>query len=340
MWRNGLKWIFLIVGTMIGAGYASGRELWQFFGPESGLAIFIFTLLLMIAIYVAMSISRNLHTEHYFPLLETLVGRKIAKIYDAMIIFYLFSTTSIMFAGSGATFEAFYLPYWLGIMIIITALILVFTYDIEGVLVINSFILPLLLTGLLIVLIDFTLRNDLSFVTDLAYQSNWKAAFTFTALNMLSIIAVIGAVGNNIKTKQEIWIAAVGSSVILGAISFIYNNSLIQIKEEILVYEIPLFAILKDYPFSLYIVISILLWCAIFTTAIASTLGLVSRLKQFIHLPLWKITIILSCLMLPLVSIGFSTLIKYIYPLYGMLNLYLLSALILNPFITKIEKKV
>ena len=32
MWINGLKWMFLIIGTMIGAGYASGRELWEFFG--------------------------------------------------------------------------------------------------------------------------------------------------------------------------------------------------------------------------------------------------------------------------------------------------------------------
>ncbi len=31
MWGNGLKWMFLIVGTIMGAGYASGRELWEFF---------------------------------------------------------------------------------------------------------------------------------------------------------------------------------------------------------------------------------------------------------------------------------------------------------------------
>lgn len=31
MVNSGLKWMFLIIGTTIGAGYASGREIWEFF---------------------------------------------------------------------------------------------------------------------------------------------------------------------------------------------------------------------------------------------------------------------------------------------------------------------
>ena len=42
--------MFLILGTTIGAGYASGRELWQFFGFESGLAIAIFTVIFIITV--------------------------------------------------------------------------------------------------------------------------------------------------------------------------------------------------------------------------------------------------------------------------------------------------
>lgn len=45
MWRRGLQWTALILGATIGAGYVSGRELWQFFGHESGLAIVIFSFL-------------------------------------------------------------------------------------------------------------------------------------------------------------------------------------------------------------------------------------------------------------------------------------------------------
>jgi uncharacterized membrane protein YkvI len=57
MWGNGLKWMFLIVGTVIGAGYASGRELWEFFGAESGLAIVLFAILFTISCAVILTIA-------------------------------------------------------------------------------------------------------------------------------------------------------------------------------------------------------------------------------------------------------------------------------------------
>lgn len=55
----------LILGTIIGAGYASGRELWQFFGFESGLAIVIFTVIFIIAVYVIMKISYEVQSDHF-----------------------------------------------------------------------------------------------------------------------------------------------------------------------------------------------------------------------------------------------------------------------------------
>src|SRR5690625_6364229 len=111
--------------------------------------------------------------------------------------------------------------------------------------------------------------NHSSFPTrrssDLHEQRNWVAAFPFTALNILPLIAVLGAIGNKVESRKEIWTGCVGSGAILGVVSYIYNNSLIQIADELLLYEIPLFAILKDYPFIMLIFLSILLWFAIFT---------------------------------------------------------------------------
>ncbi|SDK22827.1 YkvI family membrane protein [Sediminibacillus albus] len=335
MWKSGLKWMFLIVGTMIGAGYASGRELWQFFGNESGLAILLFTILFSLSCFVILQISYDNQSTHYLPVLRSIVGKKLTILYDGMIIVYLFSTTVIMLAGSGATWHAFSFPNWWGILAIVIPLILVFKWDIKGVLSLNSFILPLLITGLLAILIFFSLQQHLSFFPDLAKQRNWTAAFPFTALNILPLIAVLGAVGNEMKGKGEIWIASLGSGLILGIISYIYNNSLVQISDEVLLYEIPLFAILRHYPYMMFLFISVLLWLAIFTTAVSGTLGLVTRVKDKLDYPLWTLAIVTVLLMVPLTKIGFSTLIEYLYPLYGVLNLYVLSCIILYPIVNR-----
>ncbi|HLR68767.1 YkvI family membrane protein [Virgibacillus alimentarius] len=332
MWRAGFKWMFLIIGTTIGAGYASGRELWEFFGHESGLAILLFVIFFTISCIVIMNISYQRQSSDYLPVLRKIVGDKLTKIYDIMIFLYLFTTTVVMIAGSGATGQSFNLSYWWGVAVIVIALIVLFFRDINGLLSINEYILPLLLSGLLYVLLLFTFDQDLSLFSHWHEQRNWTAAFSFSALNVLPLIAVIGAIGNKIHSKQEIWIASVGSGLILGVISYIYNNSLIYIADEILLYEIPLFAILKNYPIEMLIFISILLWFAVFTTAAAGILGIVTRLQHFFNIPLWMLVIIILTTMVPLTIFGFSTLVAYIYPIYGILNLYVLTRLLLYPF--------
>src|SRR5699024_2031003 len=113
---------------------------------------------------------------------------------------------------------------------------------ISGLLSMNQIVLPLLIGGLLYILFAFTHDQELSLFSHWYEQRNWTAAFPFTALNILPLIAVLGAVGDKIRTKGEIWFASVGCGVVLGSLSYIYNSSLIHIADELLLYEIPLFA--------------------------------------------------------------------------------------------------
>lgn len=331
MVKASLKWMFLIIGTTIGAGYASGRELWQFFGHESGLAIVLFVLFFTTSCIVIMKLSFQRQSTDYVLVLRDIVGQRLAGVYDVMIFLYLITTTVVMIAGSGATGQAFNISYWWGIIVIVITLIILFSKDINGVLSINQFLIPILIFGLLYVLLLFTYDEKLALFSHWHEQRNWTAAFPFTALNILPLIAVLGAIGHKVKTEREIWIACLGSGIILGIISYIYNNSLIQIADEIVVYEIPLFAILKNYSLKMIIFMTIVLWFAIFTTAAANTLGIVTRLQNWFNQPLWILASVTLILLVPLTFIGFSTLISYIYPAYGILNLYVLTRLLLYP---------
>src|SRR5699024_8862335 len=89
MWKSRMKWMFLIIGTTIGAGYASGRELWEFFGHESGLAILLFVLFFIISCGVIMEISFDKQSTQYRPVLRAIVGKKLTAVYDVMIFLYL-----------------------------------------------------------------------------------------------------------------------------------------------------------------------------------------------------------------------------------------------------------
>lgn len=331
MWRSGFKWLFLILGTMIGAGYASGRELWQFFGHESVLAILLFTILFIISCAVIMVMSYEKQSSDYIPILEHLVGKKLTHLYDVMIIFYLFTTTLIMLAGGGATLEAVDIPYWTGITIMSTLVVGIFLWDIRGILTVNSLTIPVLMILLFTTLVLFLYHQDVHLFFDWHRQRNWPSAITFTSLNILPILAVMSAIGKEIKHRGEIWIASIGSGLILGGISLLYNESLLSVSTELVFYEIPLFAILKHYPYMMFVIMSVLLWLSIYTTAVSSLFGLMSRFQEVINARWSLMALFFVLIMLPLTSVGFSTLIAVIYPIYGVLNLYLLASILLYP---------
>ncbi|HZW68971.1 MAG TPA: hypothetical protein VFF20_10310 [Pseudogracilibacillus sp.] len=338
MWRAGFKWMFLIIGTTIGAGYASGRELWQFFGHESGLAILLYVIFFTVCCYVIMHVSYVRQSTDYLPVLRDIIGHRLSGFYDMMILIYLFTTTVVMIAGSGATGQTFNVSYWWGVIFIAAALIIVFWRDINILLSLNEYLIPILIIGLFFVLVLFTFDQKLALFSHWHEQANWMAAFPFTALNILPLIAVLGAIGSKVRTKKEIWVACLGSGLVLGVLSYIYNNSLIQIADEILLYEIPLFAILKNYSLKLISLMTILLWLAIFTTAAAGMLGIVTRLQTFINLPFLSLVIVVLLPMIPLTTIGFSTLVNYLYPAYGILNLYVLTRLLLFPIWNRLDQ--
>ncbi|WP_243292732.1 hypothetical protein [Bacillus sp. FJAT-47783] len=331
MWRAGFKWMYLILGTVIGAGYASGRELWQFFGFESGLAIILFTIFFIISCYVIMKISYEEQSEHFFPVLERLIGAKLSHVYDVLIVLYLFTTTVVMIAGGGATLQALTVPYWLGIGFFCFLLVLLFLWDVKGLLSLNSVLIPILLIGLLYVLFHFHTEHANVWTFNWQEQYNWPAAFTFTSLNILSIVAVLSAIGKEIKGLPEAKVASIGSGVILGGISYLYNETLTQIADKVSHIEIPLFAILDDSPYVMFLIMSFMLWMAIYTTAAAGIFGLATRFKKILNIPLWVLAFLFIVLMVPFTKYGFATLVSILYPIYALINLYLVVAILLFP---------
>ena len=115
---TGIKVAWLIIGTTIGAGYASGRELWEFFGSygqKSQWALLLAVALFSISCYIIMEVGRRLKAVNYRLVLEAIIGRRLARLYDGLIFVYLLSTTVVMLAGSGAALNHWDFPFWLGV---------------------------------------------------------------------------------------------------------------------------------------------------------------------------------------------------------------------------------
>src|SRR5699024_12224342 len=82
----------------------------------------LFIIFFTICCIVIMQISYRKKSSEYTPVLEIIVGRKLTRFYDIMILFYLYTTTVVMISGSGATGQAFNFSYWWGIGFIVLTL--------------------------------------------------------------------------------------------------------------------------------------------------------------------------------------------------------------------------
>lgn len=338
LWQS-LRISMTIVGTTIGAGFASGREIWEFFasyGEASHYSILLSIFICFLATIIVLHISWKWKTKHYSELLEHIMGRYLARLFDWLILMYLLSTTVVMIAGSGATTEQWKGEgaFVLGCILMAGAVFVVLLFDIKGILSMNILLMPILILILLIVCFQFLESHQTGYeiVNIQSGPPAWPAAVSYAAFNVISLVAVLSTMGSQIQHPSEIWLAGVVSMLCLGTIAFLYNFSLLKIEHLISQYEIPLFALVQHYSPVWIFLITCVLWLAIYTTAISNVHGLVHRLTDFFSWPRWLIAFASLVILTPLSQFGFAKLVQVLYPLYGVINLFILASILLYPF--------
>ena len=139
------------IGTVIGAGFASGQEVLQYFvsfGPAGPAAIVLATLLFFGFGALAMLLGHHLQTDRYAPIMEWR-GYRLPRLFaDFFITLSLAGTFVIMVAGAGSTFaQAFGVPAFVGSIAVGVLCILNLLKGLDGLVRVQSILVPLLIAG-------------------------------------------------------------------------------------------------------------------------------------------------------------------------------------------------
>ena len=145
-----LKVLFVIIGTLIGAGFASGQEIYTFFfrfGIKGLIGIILSSTLIGIIIYKTFKIINNSNVKNYKDFLDLMLKNK--KIKDAMnIIINIFILTSfyIMISVFGAYLEQeFNLNCIIGSSILAILCLIIFRTNTKGFVRTNEILIPILI---------------------------------------------------------------------------------------------------------------------------------------------------------------------------------------------------
>ena len=313
--------IATFVGTVIGAGFASGREIYQFFsiyGLQGFLGIFLAVICLGIAGAKVYQMGVLLQPRSYEELLEYLLGKNLAKVADVLLALFFLILIGVMFAGTGSIFVMFKLGFWNGV--VLTSLILIFVLwkGLSGLISANLLIIPLMFICTLMISIFGIIKGDRTNLVLISDGVNWIiGALQFAAYNLVLAIPVLLALAKRYPNPKILHLGSWLGALLLGCMAFLVNVVILCHFSAIRASPMPVLEIAKLMGGWGFFIYGLVLWGEIFSTLLANVYGLTERLVSLTGLPSRFLMLILVISGIFLAQLGFSELIAFFYPLFG-----------------------
>lgn len=342
-----LKVAAVFIGTVVGAGLASGQEVLQFFtiyGFKGLLGIMVCGILYIITGWITVELSYKYKAVSYNDLIYLSCGKYVGRLVDILTTIFLFGGACIILAGSGAIFtESFRLPGFLGIAAMAAATIFVVLKSTDGLIFINSIIVPCMITVLVsigaAVFINRSISSSsmaLQIINAPVYKNKWfLSTLLYVSFNMLSTTGVLSPMTRDIKDSK-----AMARGVVFGALGLFgltgFMDLILLLNEpDIFRFSIPMLYIAGTLGNAARASLSLVIWLEMFSTAVSDVYSLAKKITHSFKLD-YKLSVILIMLCsLPFTYLGFKNLISVLYPSYGAVSLVYIICIIIQYFKSK-----
>ncbi|MBH9968745.1 hypothetical protein [[Bacillus] enclensis] len=323
------------VGTVIGAGFATGREIVEFFTRFGfiGFIAILFSGYLFITMGTRIMLkSHDMKAKSFEQFNEYLFGKWFSKFMNIMMMVMLIGVSAVMLSGAGAVFkEQLLMPKQFGVLLTIVLGFLTMMIGMKGLFAVNTFVVPLMIMfNLFLMGHSVTDARFLeAFLTIPPVDDGWKsvvAPFSYVAFNLAMAQAVLVPVASEVEDRKVIKYGGYIGGLFLTLILISSHMTLVLIPE-VTLYEIPMAAVMKSFAAGLYFIYILIIYGEIFTSVIGGVFGLEKQLAGYWKGPsLVTFTAIFSMIYL-LSFFEYSELLSYLYPLFGYLSLLFLVLL-------------
>lgn len=338
-WGASFQIAAVYVGTVVGAGFATGKEIVEFFSRFGFIGLIGILMSGYIFIFLGsklMRIAARIDAKSYQELNDYLFGKVFGTVINGLMLIMLLGVCAVMLSGAGAVFdEQLGLTKSVGVIFTIILSIITMIIGIKGLFAVNVIVVPMMITFSFILLyfsiqLPFFMENIL-FIPYAA--DGWKAVvspFSYAAFNLMLAQAVLVPVSSDIKDDQTIkWGGIIGGSAL--TIILISSHLTLVMVPNIEAYEIPMASIMRSLASSFYWVFVFVIYGEIFTSVIGNVFGVERQVKQYIKIPTILIVLIIFTISYFGSFIEYGTLLSYLYPLFGYISLTFIILLWMKP---------
>ncbi|MGL4820294.1 MAG: YkvI family membrane protein [Bacilli bacterium] len=341
---NGLTWrkfqsalaiASIYIGTVIGAGFATGKEIVTFFASGLwGTAGIICSGFLFCWLGTKMMLlakkwtSANSNEFNY-----RLFGNKLGTLVNALVFIILLGVTSIMFSGVSSIFsEQLHFPKWIGLMLFVIVLSFFLFRGMQGLVEVNGLVVPMML--LFTLYITFTQRGNIHFSIPDSLWSDWEWSllynpFLYVAFNLLLAQNVLIPLANHTPDRSTIllggWIGGAGLFVLMMLV-----HASLGTLDSPLAYDIPMGAVVQKLSALLHFIFTMVMIAEVFTTVTGNIFGMSTQFRSDSNHHHYQhgATVIILFICLLLSGINYSKLLTLLYPLFGWMSIMLMPLLV------------
>ncbi len=326
------------IGTVVGAGFASGQEILQFFtyfGFLSIPAILLAGYFFFFFGLIILRLGHRLHARSHLDVIHHAAGPVLGTVIDGIITFFLFGALTAMAAGAGAVLgQQFGLPPLLGSALITAVSLVTVLLGISGVISAISFVVPILIVSVIGITVGTLILTppNLESIRIWAQPAaaavpSWPlSALTYTSYNLILSVAVLAPLGAVARNEADLRKAALYGAVglVVGALSI--NLALLG-NLSAAGFEIPMAFVAGLFTPPVQVGYVIVLLAEIYTTAVGSLYGFGARIADPATLRFKWVVVGTAGIAFVASQFGFSTLVRYLYSVVGVAGFLMLVSL-------------
>ncbi len=328
-WADAIRIGAIYAGTVMGAGFASGQEIVQFFvsfGRAGFAGILLATVLFAWLGCRLLELGHRLRATAYHQAIYYVCGRRIGRLLDWLTSAFLFAALAVMLAGIATVARDHVgLPYWptLGGAGLAVATAVVF--GLRGIAAANMVLTPLLLTAVMAMSLYSLVYHALD-PAGLAVPAtpvrqpaaHWLlASLLYVSYNIVVSSTVLVPLGGSMPLYASRLAGGVLGGLVLGGLATFLSLVVMLHYPGSLDREVPILEVAsRQHPLA-GAAYALILLTAMYTTALAALFGCAGKAAAATGLPPAVAAVLITAAALGCGQIGFAKLIGILFPFFG-----------------------
>lgn len=307
-----------IIGTTIGAGFVSGKEISNFMNVYGNFA-YIMAIIMGVIYFFTLKLFFNTATTNPF---------KNSKFLNYLIAFTQFISLTAMIAGLNSVFTDYFGLKILFYVVCGVCFILILC-GLKGLTNTNLVLMPILLLFILFVGLTAGFSN-LNFAIETINPTPIKVCtyiFLYIGLDLFSCYPICNMLGKTTSKKEQNVISIIVSLTITICL-ICYFLSTMERGTDFSYFDMPILNYTIVHFDYLYLFACVVITIGIFTTLLSNGFVLFDITKKLYPTYAFVIFLSLFCVSYGLSHLGFSLIVEYLYPILGVVGLILVGVLI------------